>query len=65
MYYFIEVVVQVFIVYSQYIRCCRVLEGYVASKLTMSNKIYILHMFNNEDLKLLSKIITTVMTPTD
>jgi len=39
MYYFIEVVVRVFIVYSQYIGCCRVLEGYVASRLTMSNKV--------------------------
>jgi len=59
MYYFIEVIVQVFIVYSQYIGCCRVLEGYVASRLTMSNKVYMLQMSDNEDLKLLSKIITT------
>ena len=58
MYYIIEVIVQVFIVYSQYIRCCRVPEGYVASRLTMSNKVYMLQMSDN-DLKLLSKIITT------
>jgi len=63
MYYIIEVIVQVFIVYSQYIGCCRVPEGYVASRLTMSNKVYMLQMSNNEDLKLLSKIITTVTIP--
>ena len=51
MYYFIEVIVQVFIVYSQYIGCCR---------LTISNKVYMLQMSDNEDLKLLSKITTTV-----
>ena len=44
MYCIIEVIVWVFIVYSQYIRCCRVPEGYVASRLTMSNKVYMLQM---------------------
>jgi len=58
MYYIIEVIVQVFIVYSQYIGYCRVPEGYVASRLTMSNKVYMLQMSDNKDPKLLSKIIT-------
>jgi len=52
MYYIIEVIVQVFIVYSQYIGCCRVLEGYVASRLTMSNKVYMLQMIQSCYLKL-------------
>ena len=38
-YYIIETIVRVFIVYSQYIGYCRVPEGYVASRLTMSNKV--------------------------
>jgi len=59
------VVVQVFIVYSQYIRCYRVLEGYVASRLTMSNKVYMLQVFDDEDLKLLSKIITILFLNKD
>jgi len=54
----VTVIVQVFIVYSQYIGCCRVPEGYVVSRLTMSNKVYMFQMSDNEDLKLLSKIIT-------
>ena len=37
----------------------RVLEGYVASRLTMSNKVYMLQVSDGEDPKLLSKIITT------
>jgi len=55
----LTVIVWVFIVYSRYIGCCRVPKGYVASRLTMSNKVYILQVSNGEDPKLLSKIITT------
>ena len=40
--------------------CCRVLEDYVASILTMSNKVYMLQVSDGEDLKLLSKIIITI-----
>jgi len=48
----LEVFVWVFIVYSWYIRCCRVPEGYVASRLTMSNKSYMLQVSDGEDPKL-------------
>jgi len=58
-YCIIKVVVQILIVYSQYIGCYRVPEGYVASRLIMSNKVYILQMSDDKDPKLLSKIITT------
>jgi len=57
-YCIIETIVRVFIVYSQYIGHCRVPEGYVASRLTMSNKVYMLQVSDNEDPKLLFKIIT-------
>jgi len=48
----IEVLVQVFILYSWYIGCCRVLEGYVANRLAMSDKVYMLQVSDGEDPKL-------------
>ena len=50
-----------FIVYGWYIRCYEELEGYVTSRLTVNNRIYILQVFNGNDPKLLSKIITTYL----
>ena len=41
-----------FIVYGWYIRCYEELEGYVTSRLTVNNRIYILQVFNGNDLRL-------------
>jgi len=47
-----------FIVYSWYIRYYKELEDYITSRLIVNNRMYILQVFNGNDPKLLSKIIT-------
>jgi len=50
-----------FIVYSWYIRYYKELEDYITSRLIVNNRMYILQVFNGNDPKLLSKIITTYL----